>query len=170
MAFDLTGLPPTPAEIASRLELERRVVDAVAELDEPYRSTLILHFYDGLKPVEIARHLGIPDATVRVRLKRALEKVPGYNERDFDTGLGFDLPLEHVGPPRGDRQRGDAEPGAHDDPVEGIALTERDRSREIGLAEEQIALDVLGLAVNRLRSSGLNSSRARAMPCRRAPA
>lgn len=67
--------PPSPSEMAARLELERRIVDAVTELREPYRSTLILHFYDGLAPAEIARHLKIPAATVRGRLKRALALV-----------------------------------------------------------------------------------------------
>jgi hypothetical protein len=51
------------------------VVDAVAELEEPYRTTLILRFYDGLAPTEIARHLGVPASTVRVRLKRGLDRL-----------------------------------------------------------------------------------------------
>ena len=66
---------PSPAEIAARMEMERRVVDAVHDLEEPYRSTLILHFYDGMQPTEIARHLGVPASTVRVRLKRGLDRI-----------------------------------------------------------------------------------------------
>ncbi|MHC4490306.1 MAG: sigma-70 family RNA polymerase sigma factor [Planctomycetota bacterium] len=66
---------PSPAEIAARLELERKVVDAVAELEEPYRTTVILRFYDGLQPTAIARHLGVPASTVRVRLKRGLDRL-----------------------------------------------------------------------------------------------
>ena len=66
---------PSPAEIAARLELERKVVDAVTGLEEPYRTTVILRFYDGLQPTEIARHLGVPASTVRVRLKRGLDRL-----------------------------------------------------------------------------------------------
>jgi RNA polymerase sigma-70 factor (ECF subfamily) len=75
---------PSPAEIAARLELERKVVDAVAELEEPYRTTVILRFYDGLQPTEIARHLGVPASTVRVRLKRGLDRLRARLEEKTD--------------------------------------------------------------------------------------
>lgn len=85
--------PPSPVEMATRMELERRIVDAVAELREPYRSTLILHFYDGLAPAGIARHLGIPAATVRVRLKRALAMVRARLEEKSDDRRALMLGL-----------------------------------------------------------------------------
>jgi len=85
--------PPSPLEIAARLELERRIVDAVTELNEPYRSTLVLHFYDGLAPIEIARHLGIPAPTVRVRLKRALGKLRARLEERSDDRRSLMLGL-----------------------------------------------------------------------------
>jgi RNA polymerase sigma-70 factor (ECF subfamily) len=75
---------PSPAEIAARLELERKVVDAVTELEEPYRTTVILRFYDGLQPTEIARHLGVPASTVRVRLKRGLDRLRARLEERTD--------------------------------------------------------------------------------------
>ncbi|MFQ5845660.1 MAG: RNA polymerase sigma factor [Planctomycetota bacterium] len=46
--------PPVPDAVA-RLASERRVVDAVLALDEPYRTTIILRFYEDLAPTEIAR-------------------------------------------------------------------------------------------------------------------
>ncbi|HEX5137925.1 MAG TPA: RNA polymerase sigma factor, partial [Planctomycetota bacterium] len=83
--------PPSPAEMAARLEIERRIVDAVTDLREPYRSTILLHFYDGLAPAEIARHLGIPASTVRVRLKRALAIVRARLEHESDDRRGLML-------------------------------------------------------------------------------
>ena len=98
---------PSPADLAARLELERKVVDAVTELEEPFRSTLILHFYDGLRPIEIARHLGVSDSTVRVRLSRALAKVRAKLEERSDRralSLGLvllaRLPERAAAPPR----------------------------------------------------------------------
>jgi len=75
---------PSPAEIAARLELERKVVDAVAELEEPYRTTVILRFYDGLQPTEISRRTGVPASTVRVRLKRGLDRLRARLEERTD--------------------------------------------------------------------------------------
>ena len=64
---------PTPDELGERLDMERRLTDEMARLEEPYRSTLMLRYYEDLEPADIAAHQGIPGGTVRWRLKRGLE-------------------------------------------------------------------------------------------------
>ncbi len=49
---------------------ETTVWDAILTLPEPYRSILILHYYEGFKAREIAGILGMPLGTVLVRLSR----------------------------------------------------------------------------------------------------
>lgn len=66
---------PSAADSAARLELLQRVVMAVRALDEPYRTVVLLRFFDGMKPAAIARRTGAPVETVRTRLKRALEQL-----------------------------------------------------------------------------------------------
>ena len=63
---------PTTEALVERVEVQRRVVDAVLALDEPLRSTVLLRFFEGLRPVEIAARLGTPATTVRSRIKTAL--------------------------------------------------------------------------------------------------
>ncbi|CAN5189791.1 hypothetical protein BH11MYX1_BH11MYX1_32250 [soil metagenome] len=65
----------TPDELIERVELQRVVAGEVLALTEPYRSTVLLHFFEGLTSAEIARRLEIPDATVRRRLKTALDQL-----------------------------------------------------------------------------------------------
>ncbi|MBL9087067.1 MAG: sigma-70 family RNA polymerase sigma factor [Planctomycetia bacterium] len=64
---------PATADAVARLEVRRRVVDAVLALAEPYRATVALRFFDGLPPRVIARRHGVPVETVRTRCKRGLE-------------------------------------------------------------------------------------------------
>jgi RNA polymerase sigma-70 factor (ECF subfamily) len=64
-----------PEELAERLEVERRLTDELARLDEPFRSTLMLRYYEQLEPGEIARRQGLPAGTVRWRVKRGLERL-----------------------------------------------------------------------------------------------
>ncbi len=59
----------------ARLELTQRVVAAVRALEEPYRTVVVLRWFDGLKPGAIAKRTGAPVETVRTRLKRALEQL-----------------------------------------------------------------------------------------------
>ena len=66
---------PTPDELVERVELQRAVADEVLALAEPYRSTVLLHFFEGYSSAEIARRLGIPDGTVRRRLKVAIDQL-----------------------------------------------------------------------------------------------
>ncbi len=69
---------PSAGEAASRLERHRLVVEAVLALEEPFRSAILLRFYDDLPPREIARELGVPVDTVRSRLRRGLERLRAH--------------------------------------------------------------------------------------------
>ena len=64
---------PSPLEIGERLALERRLVQAVEALREPYRSAIFLRYFEDLSPRAIAAREGVPVATVKTRLRRALE-------------------------------------------------------------------------------------------------
>ncbi len=67
-------LDPTD-ELVARASLQRKIVNAVMELDEPYRSTVLLRYFEELPPREIARRQAVPVATVHSRLKRALARL-----------------------------------------------------------------------------------------------
>lgn len=66
------GASPPADDCAARAEVQRRLAEAVTALAEPYRTAVVLRYFDGLKPGAIARRLGVPVETVRTRLKRAL--------------------------------------------------------------------------------------------------
>lgn len=53
-------------------ETRRNLARAVLELDEPYRTTLLLRYYEGLGPTELAARQGTPVETVRTRSRRGL--------------------------------------------------------------------------------------------------
>lgn len=69
--------PPfaTPEEIAEREEARRRLVDAVLSLEEPYRTAILLRFYEDLSPREAAEHLDVPLETFRTRIKRGITRL-----------------------------------------------------------------------------------------------
>ena len=75
---------PSPVEMLSRAELHRAVVDAVLALEEPYRFTVLLRYFENLPPREIARRVDVPIETVRVRLRRALDQLRGRLDRLHD--------------------------------------------------------------------------------------
>ncbi len=63
---------PATVDVVAKAEVHRNLVSTVLALDEPYRSCLLLRFFEDLKPREIARQTGVPVATVHSRLQRAL--------------------------------------------------------------------------------------------------
>ncbi|HLU48570.1 MAG TPA: RNA polymerase sigma factor [Planctomycetota bacterium] len=75
MAARREAVDLTPDAIVERAELHRAVVDAVLDLAEPYRSTLLLRYFEDLTPEEIAARDRAPVATVRTRIHRALERL-----------------------------------------------------------------------------------------------
>jgi RNA polymerase sigma factor (sigma-70 family) len=61
------------ADVVVYAEMHREVVDAVLALDEPYRTTVLLRYFEDLAPREIARRQGVPVETVRSRVQRGIE-------------------------------------------------------------------------------------------------
>ncbi len=66
---------PSPAAHVQRLETHRALCELVLGLDEPFRQTLVHHYFDGQTLAAIARAHGIPEGTVRWRHKTALERL-----------------------------------------------------------------------------------------------
>ena len=56
------------------LELQRMLAAMVKELDEPWRTTIVLRFFERREPAEIARAQGVPVGTVRSRTSEALRR------------------------------------------------------------------------------------------------
>ncbi len=75
------------AELCEREATRRALIDALLELSEPQRAALVLRFYEGLPPREIARRLSIPVETARTRIKRGLVELRRrLDERYGDEG------------------------------------------------------------------------------------
>ncbi|HEY5952633.1 MAG TPA: sigma-70 family RNA polymerase sigma factor [Kofleriaceae bacterium] len=66
---------PSPEQLVARVEMQQKVGRLVLDLHEPLRSTLLLRFFEGMTASEIARAQGIPAATVRSRVKDALDRI-----------------------------------------------------------------------------------------------
>lgn len=56
-------------------EARRVVVEAVLALGEPYRTALLLRYFEDRTPEEIARRMGLPGSTVRTHIQRGLRQV-----------------------------------------------------------------------------------------------
>jgi len=67
----LTGGDSRPDERASRAEQHRLVAAAVEELEDEFRTVVVLRDIDGLDYAEIAEVLSVPVGTVKSRLFRA---------------------------------------------------------------------------------------------------
>jgi hypothetical protein len=76
----------TPEELVGNAQIHRHVAEAVANLAEPFRQTLVLRFYQGLSSAEIAHKLREPEGTIRWRVKEGLARV----RRELDRRHGDD--------------------------------------------------------------------------------
>jgi len=74
-------LPPAD-RVLERESARRDLVEHVLALDDAYRDTILLRYFDELPPIEIARRLGVPDSTVRNRLRRGLSQLHDRLERE----------------------------------------------------------------------------------------
>ena len=62
-------------------------------LEEPYRSTVALRFFEDLPPRKVAARMGVPVNTVRSRLRRALASMRLELDREFSDRRTWALPL-----------------------------------------------------------------------------
>ena len=72
---DVETVTPDVAEVAERASLQREVVGDVLALPEPYRSVVLLRWFEDLPPREIARRLERPLHTVKTQLARGQERL-----------------------------------------------------------------------------------------------
>jgi len=69
------GASPSAADAAEHFATHRAVIAAIDALDEPLRTVVLLRFFEGLPPREVARRTGVPVETARTRQKRAVERL-----------------------------------------------------------------------------------------------
>lgn len=77
---------PAADRIIERDQLRRRVADAVLGLDEPYRTTVWLRWFEELPTGAVAQRMRVPVATVRTRLQRAHARLRQRLDADYGDG------------------------------------------------------------------------------------
>ena len=63
---------PAAVDVVARTSLFRQLTGFVLELAEPYRTTVLLRYFDDVPVRDIASRQAVPVATVKTRLRRAL--------------------------------------------------------------------------------------------------
>lgn len=88
---------PSTAEVVARTEMHQRLIRHVLELDEPLRTTTLLHFQDGRSVADIAVLERCPADTIRWRLRRAIALLRAACRRelgeDWRSPFAAALPL-----------------------------------------------------------------------------
>lgn len=79
-----------PLVALERLETQEALLRAVRELDEPFRTTVVLHWFEGLAPAQIAVRVNAPLRTVQARLARGLALLRERLDRDARRDAGGD--------------------------------------------------------------------------------
>ena len=83
-AYAVPERAPSASEVIEREEIRRKVVDAVLGLEEPYRSTLLMRYFEDLDAAAIAERLGCSASTVRNRHRRALVLLRDALDEDYE--------------------------------------------------------------------------------------
>jgi RNA polymerase sigma factor (sigma-70 family) len=74
---------PSTLDLVEQAETQRRLVECVLALEEPYRRTVLLRWFGDLPPREIARAENVALATVTSRLSRGHAKLRERLEREY---------------------------------------------------------------------------------------
>lgn len=74
--------PPSADQLLERHQVQRKLATLVAELDEPFRTAILRRYAEGETAAQIAKRDGIPAATVRWRIKKALDQMRARLDQD----------------------------------------------------------------------------------------
>jgi RNA polymerase sigma-70 factor (ECF subfamily) len=74
---------PSADDVEREIAMQRVLVEALGELDEPERSTIVRHFFHDASYARIAKDEGVPESTVRNRAKRALDTLRSKLDRKY---------------------------------------------------------------------------------------
>jgi RNA polymerase sigma-70 factor (ECF subfamily) len=152
---------PASADVVAAAEAHRRVVEAVLALDEPYRTTVLLRFFEDLPPREVAARMSVPVETVRSRVKRACEQLRGRLDDEGGGGRAAWLaPLLAV------RAPDDVVPA----PAGNAAVAGRPLGAYVGAGAALLVAIVLVVAWMRPHERAASRSLAAAAPNRAQPA
>ena len=72
-----------------RMELHREIAALVVALDEPYRAAVLLRFFEGREPADIAATLGVPAGTVRWRISQGVRRLREQLDQRHREGAGW---------------------------------------------------------------------------------
>lgn len=93
-------LLPSADEVLEREEQRQIVVNALRALPQGYRDVLVLRYFEGLEPSQIARRREVPAATVRSQLRRGLSLMREELDRRHGDRQTWCLALVPVAVPR----------------------------------------------------------------------
>ena len=80
-------------DVGHRLEMHKKLVEAVGSLQDPYRAVVVMRYFDGLAPRDIAARLELPATTVHNRLSRALDQIRSRLDGDYGDRKAWSLAL-----------------------------------------------------------------------------
>lgn len=84
-----TNAPPSPLAAAVHRETIARLAQALLALAQPYQDTVLLRYYEGLTPQQIAERTNTSLATVKSRLARGLALLRERLDADDRGGPGW---------------------------------------------------------------------------------
>src|SRR5690349_13725659 len=72
---DVEAAAPSSEALLESMQLQRMLGELVVALEEPYRSAILLRYYEGLEPARIGEALGVPAGTVRWRVSEGIARL-----------------------------------------------------------------------------------------------
>jgi DNA-directed RNA polymerase specialized sigma24 family protein len=85
------------------MELHREIAALVVALDEPYRAAVLLRFFEGREPADIAATLGVPAGTIRWRISQGVRRLREQLDQRHREGAGWRAALLPLVPSGGAR-------------------------------------------------------------------